>query len=289
MDAKINSGAILGRPQKKAIIILACCLLLIAAGAFGYWQYQEHVRAVAAAEAAEAVRVAEEAAAIAAQRLRDVTVKAKQPMHAFARPAPPPLVPRAAMLDLIAFNPDTVGYILIGGTQVDYPVMQGTDNEYYLNHTPEHRNETRGSIFMDFNVAFDPETLPRHLLLHGHHMRDGSMFQNVVNYKTKQFFDEHPYIRFETLYLDTAWQVFSVYVCDSNEYVPMAFKDDEKYLAYLEKTAARSIFPVEVEFTADDIIMTLNTCSYEFSGAHTLVCAKLVESSYDIDWRSDAS
>jgi sortase B len=268
--------------KTKITLISVCCLLLIASCGFGYLRYQEYTAAQ------EAARAAEEAASIAAQRLRDWTVKAKQPMHAFERPAPPPLVPRGNMLDLMALNPDTVGYIKIDGTQVDYPVMQGTDNEYYLNHTPEHINATRGSIFMDYNVVLDPEVLPRHLLMHGHHMRDGSMFQNVTYYKTKAYFDEHPYIHYETLYLDTLWQVFSIYICDSNEYVPMAFKNDEAFLAYAEKTAARSMYPVDVAFTADDVIMTLNTCSYEFSGAHTLLCAKLIKVSYDLDWRSEA-
>ncbi|MDR0469803.1 MAG: hypothetical protein LBH09_07520, partial [Peptococcaceae bacterium] len=84
---------------KKIIIISLCCLLLIAACGVGVMQYQRHQANIAAQEAA---RAAEEAAALAAaQRLQDLMVKAKQPIHAFERPAPPPLVPRQNMLELI--------------------------------------------------------------------------------------------------------------------------------------------------------------------------------------------
>ena len=271
--------------KRTFFLISICCILFLMAGALYYRNDQENVKD---AEAAEAARIAEESEAAekeAAALLRLVTVKGRQPLHEFARPAPPPLVPRKTVLAYLEQNPDTVGYIRIDGTNIDYPVVQGTDNEYYLHHTFDHIRKTQGSIFVDCNVKLDPERMPRHTLIHGHHMRDRSMFHNVSLFKERTFFTEHPYIHYETLYLDTLWQIFSVYVVDSNEYVPMVFKDDGAYIAYLEKTASRSMFPVDVSLSADDIIMTLNTCSYEFGGAHTLLCAKLVEANYDIDWQ----
>jgi len=268
----------------KKIAIALCAFLLISAGGYFYWQHQEGVRiaeatAQAAAEAAAVAAAAEaaEAARLAAERLMAVTVKARKPIVEYERPAPLPPEPRQSILDWIALNPDTIGHLQIEDTKVDYPVVQGTDNDYYLNHTFDYIKAIRGSIFLDCNVDFDPLDLPRHLLFHGHHMRDGTMFQNVALYKGEKFFYDNPIIRFETLFQDTYWQVFSVYVCDSNEYVPMSFRSPEAYEAYLEKTAARSMFPVDLSLTVEDRIMTLNTCSYEFSGAHTLVVAKLVE------------
>ena len=265
----------------KNIVIVVCALLVILAGGYFYWQYQEGVLAAQAAAIAEANAVAAaeaaEAARLAAERLKAVTVKARKPFVEYERPAPLPPEPRQSILDWISLNPDTIGYLQIEGTKVDYPVVQGTDNIYYLDHTFDYIKATRGSIFLDSSVAFDPLDLPPHLLFHGHHMRDGTMFQNVALYKGERFFYDNPIIRFETLYQDTFWQVFSVYVCDSNEYVPMSFRSPEAYAAYLEKTAGRSMFPVDVTLTKEDRIMTLNTCSYEFSGAHTLVVAKLIE------------
>jgi len=264
----------------KKILAVFCIFLVIAAGAFFYGQYQERVRAeqaaAAAAEAAAKAAEAAETARLAAERLRAVSIKARKPVLEFERPAPLPPEPRKNILDWQELNPDTIGYLKIEGTKVDYPVVQGTDNEYYLNYTFDHIKATKGAIFLDCSVEFDPLNLPRHLLFHGHHMRDGSMFQNVALYKGEKFFYDHPYISFETLYQETVWQVFSVYVCDSNEYVPMAFRSDETYMAYLDKTAKRTLFPADVALTAEDRIMTLNTCSYEFNGAHTLVVAKLV-------------
>ena len=251
----------------KKVIISLCLLLVAAAAGFGVWRFMEDQKAREAAEAAR----------LAAEILEAVTVKGKQPFREFNRPAPPPPEPRQGILDWQAQNPDTIGHLRIDGTRVDYPVVQGTDNDYYLNYTFDHIRATRGSIFLDSNVSFDPLTMPRHMLIHGHHMRDGSMFQNVSLFKRRDYFYEHPYIRFETLYMDTVWEVFSVYVCDSNEYVPMSFKSEEAYLIYLEKTRERSLFPVDLSLSADDVILTLNTCSYEFQGAHTLVAARLAE------------
>ena len=262
------------RASWKQILLTAFVVIAAVGGWFGYRQYiynEELARVTAAAMAVEEARLA------AAERLHAVTVKGRRPAEAYERPAPVPPDPRPTIVGYQDENPDTIGYIKIDGTKVDYPVVQGTDNEYYLNYTFDHIRATRGTIFLDYNVDYDPLDLPPHMLFHGHHMRDGSMFQNVSLYKGKAYFDEHPYIKFETLYQDTVWQVFSVYICDANEYVPMSFKTEEQYLTYLAKTAERSMFPVEMEFTAEDRIMTLNTCSYEFSGAHTLVVAKLVE------------
>ena len=257
----------------KKTIITVIVVLLIGASVFGYWRYQENIKAEAAAQAAEAA----ETARLAAERLKALIVKAHKPTTTYERPAPPPPEPRQNILDYMELNPDTIGYLKIEGTRVDYPVVQGTDNDYYLNYTFDHIKATRASIFLDFNVKFDPLNLPRHMLIHGHHMKDGSMFNNIALYKGEKFFNEHPYINFETLYQDTVWQVFSVYVVDSNEYVPMGFRSDEAYVEYMQKIAARSIFPVDIELGPDDLMMTLNTCSYEFGGAHTLLAAKLVE------------
>ena len=275
MSAKLNK-----------IVSIICIVLLIAVGAVIYKQHNEFMRA-------EEDKSAEEAADMAvqrAERLKELTVKARQPMHEFERPAPPSLVPREIILEFLEQNPDTVGHIKIENSRIDYPVVQGTDNDYYLHHTFDYIYATRGTIFVDCGVKLDPEELPPNLLMHGHHMRDGSMFKDVANFKTKSFFEKHPLIHYETLYLDTVWQVFSVFVCDANEYVPMVFKSDEAFIKYAEKTADRSMYKVEMPpFTAEDRLMTLNTCSYEFTGAHTLVVARLIEVNYDIDWLGWAS
>lgn len=256
----------------KKIVLSIVAVALISSGCLFYGQLEIGRKA---AEAASAAEVADETARLAAERLKAVTVKALKPIREFQRPAPLPLEPRQNILNWMELNPDTIGYLKIEGTKIDYPVVQGADNDYYLNYTFDHIKATRGSIFLDANVVYDPSDLPRHMLIHGHHMRNGTMFQNIAKFKEEKFFYDHPFVLFETLYQDTVWQVFSVYVCNATEYVPMAFKDDEAYVAYLQKTADRSMYPVDVSLAAGDIIMTLNTCSYEFKGAHTLVAAKL--------------
>ncbi len=273
----------------KAIIISACVVIAVAViSGLAYMNWYEanleaqrielaEREAQAALAAALAAELEAEKARIAEETLKALTVKAKRPLMEVNIPAPPPPVPRQNILDWQARNPDTIGYITIENSKVNYPVVQGADNDYYLNYTFDHIKATRGSIFLDSTIDYDPYNLPKHFIIHGHHMKDGSMFHNVARYKDKKFFFDHPYIRLETLYYDTVWRVFSVYVCGSNEYVPPMFRTDDTFLAYARKTADRSLFSVDMEFAAEDRIMTLNTCSYEFNGAHTLVVAKLVE------------
>ena len=253
--------------------MVAVTIILIVGGCFAYWTHQENLSVAAAAKEAELIRQA-------AERLRMVTVKAHLPVRELTRPTPPPPEPRPLVVEWQAFNPDVIAYLKIEDTKVDYPVVQGTDNEYYLNYTIDHIKATRGSIFMDYNVKFDPLEIPQHLLIHGHHMRDGTMFHNISLYKDEEFFYNHPLIHFDTLYLETIWQVFSVYVVDSNEYVPMGFRSEESYQSYLDKVVARSMYDAGLSLGVDDVIMTLNTCSYEFSGAHTLIAAKLIETKW---------
>lgn len=175
-------------------------------------------------------------------------------------------------------NEDMVGWFKIEGTVIDYPILQGEDNDYYL-HTDIYGNDSaEGSIIMDYRMNI--QSMQNQTLVYGHNMKRGTMFHEITSYKNKDFYDAHPYIEFDTLYDDMLWEVFSVHVIDSNytyilEY-PLAYK--EEYQAYLDDIIERSMFISDVEVTTDDQILTLVTCSYEFDGARTILHAKLIES-----------
>lgn len=183
--------------------------------------------------------------------------------------------PSENILELREENPDAVGILRIEGTRIDYPVVRGEDNEYYLTHSFEKTLDNHGAIFLD--AALPKDGLTRHTVLHGHNMNDGSMFHDLDMFKGEEFLANHMTFTYETLYYSTKWQVFSVYVASSSESIPISFETDEEFIEYAQSVARRSLFPTDEEFTPNDILITLNTCSYEFSDAHTLVCAKLTE------------
>ena len=94
-------------------------------------------------------------------------------------------------------NQDIIGWVEIEGTNINFPVVQGTDNEYYMKHTYNKENSKDGSIFLDKN--YDWNIPSSNLLLYGHNNKDGTMFQDLLKYKDKSFYKEHPTIKFTTI------------------------------------------------------------------------------------------
>ncbi len=172
-------------------------------------------------------------------------------------------------------NPDVRGWIRQEGTVIDYPVLQSKDNDWYLSRNIDRKKVVSGSIVLDFRV--DIRNLTRNTPIYGHNMKHGSMFHSLVNYKTAQYFKEHPVIRFDTLYEKLEWEVFAVYVVDSgyNYVITMDFADDAEFQLFLDDIGKRTMYPMPFELDTDDQILTMVTCSYEFDGARTVVQARL--------------
>ncbi len=204
-----------------------------------------------------------------------------------AIPTPEPVIPTPTSIprvwtvldaykDLPARNPDVRGWVRQEGTAIDYPVLQGADNDWYLSHNIDGEKAVSGSIVLDFRV--DIQNLGRNTPLYGHNMKRGHMFHSLVDYKTEKYFKAHPTIRFDTLYDEMEWEIVGVYVVDSNyNYViTMDFEDDAAYREFLDDITERTIYPLREPLTLEDKILTMVTCSYEFDGARTIIQAKLV-------------
>jgi sortase B len=189
----------------------------------------------------------------------------------------PPRAVNPKFGDLLERNGDVAGWISVEGTAIDYEVMHdGT--HYYLSHDIDHNKSASGSIYMDPSCGPDRDNF--NILLHGHHMRNGSMFKDISKYKDRAYFMEHRSIRFDTLYDDMAWEVFSVYVLDAGaETMQTAFMTQKDFVEAANGFAERSmVSPGDgAGFTGDDRLLTLSTCSYEFGNARTVIHARLVE------------
>lgn len=181
-----------------------------------------------------------------------------------------------AYKDLPGRNPDVRGWVRQEGTIIDYPVLQGEDNDWYLSHDIDGKKLVAGSIVLDFRV--DIQNIGRNTPLYGHNMKRGHMFHSLVNYKTEKYFKAHPTIRFDTLYDEMEWEIVGVYVVDSsyNYVITMDFEDDAAYRAFLDDITERTMYPLKEPLTLEDKILTMVTCSYEFDGAKTVIQAKLI-------------
>lgn len=220
-------------------------------------------------------------------RLEEQELQSQRP-QATAAPTPTPTptpvptaLPRMDFTDLLAQNPDVVGWITIEDTPVDYPVLQGTDNEFYLRHGLDGEYDVLGVPYVDYECDVEHG---RHLILYGHNMGEGKTerFSSLQNYKDPAYYTQHPVIRLDTLYESSFYKVVAVYALtartqDSN-YFPFNayadFADDEEEQRYLDEVAARAFYTTGDYVRADERLLTLCFCTYEMEDARMLVMAR---------------
>jgi len=178
-------------------------------------------------------------------------------------------------------NEDTIGWISIADTSIDYPIFQASDNSYYLTHDCNHDESKYGSIFMDYRNAANFSD--NHTILYGHNMKNGSMFHDLNEYSNHLFFDEHIYIKVYSQDVYRKWVIFSTYSTEPDfNYLQTAFASSEDYSVFLKALLSHSEFSNEnIQVTAEDKILTLSTCSNDFENGRRVVHAKLVEEVID--------
>lgn len=173
--------------------------------------------------------------------------------------------PQVDFTQLSQINPDIVGWIFIEGTNINYPVVQGTDNDYYLRHLFDGTYNSSGCIFLDVGCASDFSD--KHSIIYGHHMKDKSMFSGLMEYKDQTFYDEHSVALLVTPTAYYKIQFFSGYVSDtwSNAW-DLSFNEYE-YISWLNEIQRRSCFEADYAPAKEDRVVTLSTCTYEFDTA----------------------
>lgn len=175
---------------------------------------------------------------------------------------------------LAKVNEDVVGWIYIPGTVINYPVVQGSDNKYYLNHLFNGSRNSSGCIFMDYYVPADFSAM--NSSIHGHHMRNGSMFAGICKYKNQSYYDQHPLGLLLTPDGNYVVQFFSGYACKSTSDAWSDSFEPEEFQRWLDKRLEKSAFACEVTPTAEDRVLTLSTCTYEFKDARFVLHGLLI-------------
>ncbi len=186
--------------------------------------------------------------------------------------------PRDCFMTVLKDNPDVAGRITIEGLDIAYLVTQTIDNDYYLKHGYDRQKSKSGAIFLDFRCDVVMEPLKRHYILYGHNMKNGTMFHNLKSYAEEECFKNSRIIRFDTLYKDHEWEVFSAYVTGTEfNYIETSFDSDDEWLGFINELQKKSLYQTDVALNADDVVLTLSTCSYEFDGARFVVHARLIK------------
>lgn len=173
---------------------------------------------------------------------------------------------------LKSINSDYKMWIQIENTNINYPVVQSSDNDYYLKHNFRKESNISGTVFVESANDIDND---KNIILYGHNMRNGTMFNNITNYKEESFFNEDNKISIimnNTLY---EYEVFSVYVKNVSEVnLAIGFANEDEFINYAYNEADESLYKKDVDFSAEDNLITLVTCSYEFTDARTIVVAR---------------
>lgn len=173
-------------------------------------------------------------------------------------------------------NNDTIGWIKINGTKINYPFVQTKDNDYYLKHDFYKRKSETGWIFADYRNNF--ETLDNNTILYGHNLINNTMFGEIPDFLKKTWLNQQnkPYIKLSTQHQNSIWEIFSIYkTTPTVDYLQTKFNSMENYNIFLNTILKRSAHNFNVSIEPIDKIITLSTC--DDTGKYRVVIhAKLI-------------
>lgn len=177
--------------------------------------------------------------------------------------------------------PDVVGWLEIGGTNINYPVMQGTDNSYYMTHDYKKKYAKSGSLFLDKDYNW---SIPSsNLLIYGHNNKDGIMFQELLKYKDESFYKEHPTFKFTTPEENAEYEIISAflsrvyYKSEKNVFRYYYFvhaENEQQYEDYVLNAKKAALYYTGKSAEYGEQLITLSTCEYSQEDGRFVVVAK---------------
>lgn len=179
---------------------------------------------------------------------------------------PAPVDPYARALRNMDFaalrevNSDVVGWIMIPDTRISYPLVQGEDNQYYLNHTWKKWSSVVGAIFLECGNSRDLSNF--NTIVYGHRMNDGSMFASLKNYRRQSYWQAHPRVYITDDSGSRTYEIFAAYEAGTEENTyQLQFSDTQARQDFIDDALARSVLHTGVTPRPYDRILTLSTCT----------------------------
>ena len=185
-------------------------------------------------------------------------------------------------LTLYNSNQKLIGWIKIDDTNIDYPVMQCEDNEFYLSHNFDSEEDKAGALFLDYNnnVLADNDNY----IIYGHHLSNGKMFASLENYESESYYNSHKYIRFDTIFEPGLYQVMYAFrsrVYNEDEVVFKYYQfidanSEEEFYSYMDEMESIAFYDTGVRAVYGDTLLTLSTCDYQETNGRFVVVAKRI-------------
>lgn len=171
-----------------------------------------------------------------------------------------PRGPEVDWQSLKSINQEIIGWIQIEGTEISYPVVKGSDNQFYLKHTFEGQSNAAGAIFIDYANSSDFQDC--NTIIYGHNMKNGSMFGLLRKYFKDKDSVPGSYIWVCTPDKNYRYEIFSSHVVDAEGEVYTLFEGPgEEFGAYVENMKGQSLVDYGVSVGAEDKVITLSTCT----------------------------
>lgn len=245
-----------------SLVVLSVCLVWLARAYVLSWQHRAQV-----------------------EELRRMEAAVTEPPE----PSPPPQFPaesppgeRAVLKKyeaLLKKNNDLAGWISIDGMEIDYPVMQCEDDDYYLHHDFSGKDSKYGCLFVKKKADLEAGT---NVIIYGHNMKDGSMFGDLDLYEEKSFYRDHPSISFDTLYEKRMYDIIAVfrskiYYSDEDVFKYYQFyeaKTEKEFNSFYRNIKKLSLYDTGVKAEFGDTFITLSTCAYHVEDGRFVVVAK---------------
>lgn len=197
---------------------------------------------------------------------------APEQSEAVKEPEPPITVDFDALLNK---NKDVIGWLYCPDTVINYPVVQGKDNNQYLRRGLDGKYLVSGTLFADYrNGALHEDA---NYIIYGHNMKNGTMFHSLANYKDPSYYKQHPILYYLTPDGNYKIELFAGLVIKRNDKIYLPNQSREDVFELLTQYRASSTFQSDAELAYEDTFITLSTCSYEFDDARYVVIGKLTK------------
>lgn len=258
----------------KARIVVAAICICLCATCFSYYGIYQRVEALNQQQY-------EELALLKEQSTVSLPEKKEVVVHLLSKQeVTKTILPEYTLL--YEKNPELIGWIKIDDTLIDYPVMQTTDNTFYLNHDFHKQTDANGSIFLD--TACNAVEQSDNMILYGHHMRSGNMFGTLNKYADQSYYEKHKYITFDTLYEKGTYEVMYVFRSKVYSEDEITFKyyqfidasSEAEFHSAMNSMEKMSLYDTGVTASYGDRLLTLSTCDYHETKGRFVIVAKKV-------------
>lgn len=180
-------------------------------------------------------------------------------------------------------NKKLIGWLKIDDTNINYPVMQTNNNEYYLDHNINQEKDRNGALFLDKDC--DVIKRSTNLIIYGHHMKSGRMFGNLDDYESKEYYKKHSVIEFDTIYEKGTYEIMYVFRSRVFKESDVVFKyyqfidcySEQEFISNMQEMEALSLYDTGVKAEYGDQLLTLSTCDSTVDDGRFVVVAKKIK------------